>query len=494
MHRNSFGSLRGRNAICAGITNLSLRAPFLFALFVFGFLPLPHVACAQVTPDWTLQYGSQYTDWVRGLGTDSSGNMYAFGETRIADFNGVAPVGSVDFYISKFDATGTEQWTVVQGSTTSDPVSGRMAVDDAGNCYVAGETWGSVYGPKGSGLADGWFGKYDTNGNLVWGHQINSDGWNTPKNVVVDSSNNSYLVGWTDGGLDGPSAGDQDVYVRKYDTDGNLLWGTQFGSDKADRGYDVVANDAGEVYVVGSTYGDLAGISNPGAPSRPGGFLTKLDSSGSILWTELLATDQIDNLYGVDLDSGGNVVMAGYTIGDLNGQTGAGVQDMLLTKYDSSGSEIWTEYLGGTGTDYGYDIEIDGADNIFFSGQTTSTDGDFAATTAFGGYDAVLAKYDGDGNWIWTERYGGTDSDLISPLHMESDGTLYAGGSTRGAWVEPNLYGSDGINYDSVLMRFDALGAPSSGGGGGPAVPEPTTVVLLALGGFSLVLMRRRRK
>ena len=486
MYRNPSSWQRGRKAIVAGSTNLSLRA-----LFVFGVLCLPHVAHAQVTPDWTLQYGSQYTDWVRGLGTDSSGNMYAFGETRIADFNGVAPVGTVDFYISKFDASGTEQWTVVQGSNTADPVSGRMAVDDAGNCYVAGETWGSVYGPKGGGLADGWFGKYDTNGNLVWGHQISNNDWNTPKNVGVDSSNNSYLVGYTTGSLDGPSAGDQDVFIRKYDTSGNLLWGTQFGTDKMDRGYDVVANDSGEVYVVGSTYGDLAGISNPGATGRPGGFLTKLDASGNILWTELLATDQIDNLYSVNLDSVGNVVMAGYTIGDLNGQTGAGVQDMLLAKYDASGNEIWTEYLGGTGSDYGYDVAIDGADNIFFSGQTTSTDGDFAGTSAFGSSDAILAKYDPDGNWVWTERYGGTDRDLISPLHLASDGTLYAGGSTRGAWYAPNLYGSDGLNYDSILMRFDALGAPSSGGS---AVPEPSTLALSILGCISLLALRRRRR
>ena len=488
MYRNPSSWLRGRKAIVAGSTNLSLRA-----LFVFGVLCLPHVAHAQVTPDWTLQYGSQYTDWVRGLGTDSSGNMYAFGETRIADFNGVAPVGTVDFYISKFDASGTEQWTVVQGSNTADPVSGRMAVDDAGNCYVAGETWGSVYDTKGAGFADGWFGKYDTNGNLVWGHQISNNDWNTPKNVGVDSSNNSYLVGYTTGSLDGPSAGDQDVFIRKYDTSGNLLWGTQFGTDKMDRGYDVVANDSGEVYVVGSTYGDLAGISNPGATGRPGGFLTKLDASGNILWTELLATDQIDNLYSVNLDSVGNVVMAGYTIGDLNGQTGAGIQDMLLAKYDASGNEIWTEYLGGTGSDYGYDVAIDGADNIFFSGQTTSTDGDFAGTSAFGSSDAILAKYDPDGNWVWTERYGGTDRDLISPLHLASDGTLYAGGSTRGAWYAPNLYGSDGINYDSVLMRFDGLGSGGGGGGGG-AVPEPASVVLLTLCGLGLVSLRRRRK
>jgi hypothetical protein len=135
-------------------------------------------------------------------------------------------------------------------------------------------------------------------------------------------------------------------------------------------------------------------------------------------------------------------------------------------------------------------VAIDGADNIFFSGKTNSTDGDFAGTSAFGSSDAILAKYDPDGNWVWTERYGGTDRDLISPLHLASDGTLYAGGSTRGAWYAPNLYGSDGINYDSVLMRFDGLGSGGSGG----AVPEPASVVLITLCGLSLVSLRRRRK
>ena len=79
-------------------------------LLCCGLLLQPLVAFAQVTPDWTLQYGGQYTDWVRGLGTDSGGNMYAFGETRVGDFNGVSPVGSSDLYLSKFDASGNEQW------------------------------------------------------------------------------------------------------------------------------------------------------------------------------------------------------------------------------------------------------------------------------------------------------------------------------------------------------------------------------------------------
>ena len=101
-------------------------------------------------------------------------------------------------------------------------------------------------------------------------------------------------------------------------------------------------------------------------------------------------------------------------------------------------------------------------------------------------------KYDSDGNWIWTERYGGTDTELISPLHMESDGTLYAGGSTRGAWYEPNLYGSDGVNYDSILMRFDALGGGM--GGGVSPVPEPATLTLLALASLLWLAAHRRWK
>ena len=130
----------------------------------------------------------------------------------------------------------------------------------------------------------------------------------------------------------------------------------------------------------------------------------KLDASGGEIWTELLATAQNDNLYGVNLDSAGNILLAGETLGDLNGQIAAGAQDMLLAKYDAGGSEIWTQYLGGSGSELGYDMAIDGADNIFLSGKTTSTDGDFAGTTAFGSYDAILAKFDTDGNWVWAER------------------------------------------------------------------------------------------
>ena len=404
--------------------------------------------------DWTHQYGSANTDWVRGVGADASGNVYAFGETRETAFNGVDPVGSTDFYISKFDSTGAEQWTIVEGSAAPDSVTGRMVVDSSGNCYVAGETLGSLFDSKGAGAADGWLGKYDSDGNLAWGQQINSGGWDTPKNVSIDNAGNLYLVGHTTGSLDGTAAGSADVFVRKYDTDGNLLWGTQFGSDKADRGYDVTANAAGEVYVVGSTSGDLAGISNPGAPNKSGGFLTKLSGEGNLLWTEIIASDAKDQLYGVAVDSLGSVVLVGETLGNINGQAGLGAQDLIVAKYDANGDEVWTRYISGSGADHGYDVAIDAADDIIVSGKTTSSDGDLDSTTSYGKYDAILARFDADGELLRIDRFGGPDSDLLSPLHLSEDGTLLAGGNTRGAWFAPNAYGADGVHYDSVLMQF----------------------------------------
>jgi hypothetical protein len=77
--------------------------------------------------------------------------------------------------------------------------------------------------------------------------------------VSVDAMGNAYVAGRTAGGLSGPNAGLHDVFVSKYDTGGALSWTRQWGTQYDDIAYSVSADDFGNIYLSGGTYGDLGG-------------------------------------------------------------------------------------------------------------------------------------------------------------------------------------------------------------------------------------------
>ena len=88
--------------------------------------------------------------------------------------------------------------------------------------------------------------------------------------------------------------------------------------------------------MTGDTLGDLDGNTNSGGEDI---FLIKYNSSGTKQWTKQLGTSSTDIGIGVTTDSSGNIYVTGYTLGDLDGNTSSGGDDIFLVKYDSSGTK-----------------------------------------------------------------------------------------------------------------------------------------------------------
>jgi len=107
----------------------------------------------------------------------------------------------------------------------------------------------------------------------------------------------------------------------------------------------VVTDSSGNVYVTGGTYGGLDGNNRAGNTDL---FVVKYNSSGTKQWTKQLGTESNDFAIGVSTDSSGNVYVAGGTYGGLDGNTSAGVNDLFVVKYNSSGTKQWTNQLGSS--------------------------------------------------------------------------------------------------------------------------------------------------
>ena len=227
----------------------------------------------------------------------------------------------------------TIQWIRQFGSLTLLQL-GDFSFDEAvgvsvhsSGVYVTGRTQGALPGQTSAGSQDAFVRKYDLDGNEVWTRQFGTSRKDEPLGVSVHGSG-VYVAGHTDGTLPGQTrAGEGDVFVRKYDIDGNEVWTRQFGSSGSDWAHGVSVDGSG-VYVAGETHGALPGQTFAGFFDA---FVRKYDLDGNEVWTHQFGTSTLDRALGISADASG-VYVAGHTRGGLPGQTSAGDKDAFVVK------------------------------------------------------------------------------------------------------------------------------------------------------------------
>ena len=288
---------------------------------------------------------------------------------------------------------------------------------------------------------------------IAWTRQLGTSGNDEAHGVAVDSLGNVYVAGYTDGTLPGQtSAGGSDVFVRKYDNSGNVVWTRQFGTspNHGEHPNGIAVDSQGNVYVAGETAGTFSGQTSAGLTDA---FVSKLDSSGNVLWTRQFGTSGIDYANEVAVDSLGNVYVAG-----LNNQTNAPGQtsgDAFVSKLDSSGNVLWTSQFGSSRV-AAYKAAVDISGNIFVSGETNSA---FPGQTYAGGSDAFVSKLDSSGNVLWTSQFGTSGNDYADGVAVDSLGNVYAAGPAGGALPGQQHYGG---YYDAFVIKFTDTTAPTA--------------------------------
>ena len=159
------------------------------------------------------------------------------------------------------------------------------------------------------------------------------------------------------------------------------------------------------------------------------------------------------------VDSARNVYVSGSTEGELPGATSLGGMDGFLMKYDKDGVQQWLIQFGSTGHDLAYGLQIDSNDMLY---PTLYTDGSMEGTN-LGSNDMVVMQVDSTGSVLWTEQFGTSGNDYMtegkgSPVAIDSTGDLFIAGSTTGAF---SGYSSSG-GVDWFLYKIDAASLPST--------------------------------
>ena len=398
---------------------------------------------------WARTWGGSYyepylsrTDHGYGVAIDSEGNVYVTGcFYGIVDFDagwGYDPHtsnGTSDVFLSKFDNDGYYEWTLTWGGPGWERGYG-VAVDGSGNIYVTGSFWGKVEFNPGSGLTawhtsngelDAFVSKFDSSGNFEWAHAWGGENYDIGRGVAIDGSGNVYVTGFFEdtvdfdpgGGDPHTSNGSEDVFLSKFDTSGNFEWARTWGGlptyyGQGDRGYGVAADSFGNVYVTGEFRGGT-----------------------------------------VDFNPGG---------GDPH--TSNGGTDALLSKFGSLGNFEWARTWGGSSTETGYGVAIDGSGNVYVTGDFGEGAVDFDPGggdphTSYGETDAFLSKFDSSGYFEWARTWGGSGTETGYGVAADGSGNVYVTGSFEDT-VDFDPGGGDphtSLGYENIfLSKFESSG------------------------------------
>jgi len=351
---------------------------------------------------WAKGIGSTGLDQGRSVCNDAQGNVYCTGKfSNTVDFDpsagifNLTAVGSYDGYVLKLDAAGNFLWAKRFGGVTED-FSENITVDDSGNIIVGGHY---------SGTAD------------------------------FDPSAATYNL---------TSNGIEDIFILKLNASGNFLWAKSIGAANADLNNAVAVDPSGNVYAVGQFTFTVDFDPGPATYTlnwaNGGHYVLKLDASGNFVWAYGL-TATINDIY---VDNTGNYYCTGNFGGTVDFDPGAAVYNlsttfsaMFVTKFNSSGNIVWGKRMECNGTIESRSICTDQAGNVLTCGNFEGT-ANFSPSPApynivsNGDWDAFINKLDANGQFLWTDRIGGTLREYAFGIDADINNNIYVAGAFQG--------------------------------------------------------------
>nr|MDQ2901390.1 SBBP repeat-containing protein [Acidobacteriota bacterium] len=461
---------------------------------------------APVVIDPVLSYatylGGSGTDEGHAIAVDSAGNAYMAGSTNSTSR------GDYDAFVRKINPTGTAFLYQASFGGNGDDVANAVAVDSNGNIFVAGGTASPDFpNPAGAfqkgnaGGNDAFVLRVNPNTNqLLFSTYFGGSGDDRALALALDPQGNVYITGATSStdlqtsntAFQRSNAGGFDAFVAKFDPQGNAQFGTYFGGGADDRGYGIVADSGGNVFLTGSTDSNNFPLSNAGQISRAGNtdaFITKMDPSGStLLFSSYLGGGDNDIAQAIALDSGGNVYIAGNTAssdfptvpGSYQTSYQGGATDIFVTKIQPDGRSrlAYSTYVGSHGDDFANGIAVDGSGQVYITGSTNSDQfpvtADAQQMTRAGASDVVVVKLDQQGRaLLYSTFLGGGNDETGRAVAVDGTGNIYVTGITAsnnfpatGQSVQ-SRYG--GGNTDAFVAKISFPTTPPTINAGGVA-------------------------
>ena len=259
-----------------------------------------------------------------------------------------------------------------------------------------------------------------------------------------------------------------DIYLVKYDPNGNVLWAQSAGGTDEDYAQAIQVDIFGDIYISGwtrnssITFGSVTLVNT--SINDVNSFIVKYDSNGNVLWAKfinrsggtIISTDNFGNIYGFGRFYGTFIIFGNDTLTNL------GIDNIFLVKFDSSGNELWAKRIGGGGFDYVNGITFDNSGNILVDGYYGDASIILSADTLHNidtETDIFIAKYNSNGNLLWAQRVGGKYYDFGGPIVTDVYENIYLAGTSS---IDTLFFGTHyiimGNNSEGFLVKFDSNG------------------------------------
>ncbi len=347
--------------------------------------------------------------------------------------------------------------SAIQIGSPEEDIGYGLKVDNSNNVYITGHTFGGLDSNNSLGSADVILVKYDSNNKKIWTKQIGTPKEEKANGITIDSSNNIYISGYTKGKFDNDTYSSRpDIFLSKFNSGGTNQWIKSFGTPFDDFSNGIAVDSSGNIYISGYTKGDF---DNDSITANPDIILLKYNPSGTKIWHKQIGTSFDDRGNGIAIDTSNNIYITGYSKGDLDNNTNSGKSDAFLMKFDSGGSKQWTKLIGTSSDDIANDIIIDSSNNIYITGYSN---GYFDNHTNTGNSDIFISKYNSTGNKQWSKLFGSNLDDVGNELALDSLSNIYITGFSRGnldnktnsgnSDIFISKYNSDGSNQKTELL------------------------------------------
>jgi len=360
---------------------------------------------------WLAQYDGPANgiDVAKAIAVDSAGNVYVAGSSERLEGKSI----SVEYATVKYNARGSFQWAArYKGGGVNRSEPHAIALDDRGNVYVTGSSIGASLSADYATI------KYDARGKRQWVARYNgpAKSYDSAEALAVDRAGNVYVTGksWGEGGAS------WDYATIKYDANGAQVWCTRYngpsnGNDEACALALVEIAGEVQIYVTGAS-------SNLGSQSD---YVTlKYNAAGEQLWAARFNTRENgnDRACALAVDPFGSVFVTGTS------HRGYFKSDFATIKYNAEGVEQWTALYNGPSdsTDVAYGVVADGFGNAYVTGSSIGLNSraDFATI-----------KYNSAGKEEWLMRYNGPGNgdDVPQAVRLDNVGNVHVTGYSWGA-------------------------------------------------------------
>ncbi|MEM2961203.1 MAG: SBBP repeat-containing protein, partial [Candidatus Bathyarchaeia archaeon] len=317
-------------------------------------------------------------------------------------------------------------------------------------------------------------------GPLIYSTYLGGIGSEVGYSITIDKDGNACVAGYTSssdfpttpGVYDSTHNGNLDVFITKLNSTGtSLIFSTYLGGADNEFGWSVEIDGDGNVYVSGYSGSADFPVTEAAFDKTLGGttdvFVTKINASGtSLIYSTFLGGSSGENECSMVIDANGNAYVTGWTLSvDFPVTAGAydkdynGSFDIFITKLNSSGTSLQSStYLGGSASEWGNAIALDGYNNGYITGYTTSSNFPVTAgvfdTSYNGGGDAFIIKLDSAGaSLIYSTYLGGSSGDEGTSIAVDTTGNAYIAGHTESTFF-PVTAGAFDLSYNGLYDIF----------------------------------------